>query len=446
VARPVSTSSTQTVTLASLFDAQRPPADELLRECVHCGFCLPACPTYMLWREEMDSPRGRIYLMQMAASGNAEAIDRNFVEHFDRCLGCMSCMSACPSGVQYDKLIEATRAQIERLHRRPFWDRVYRDVIFLAFPHPGRLRALALPLTLYQRLGIRALVERSGLLKLLPKRLQAMHDLLPEIRSEKDVCPEHVMAHGAPRRRVGVVLGCVQRVFFPGVNSATIRVLAAEGCEVFAPKLQGCCGALATHVGREEESREAARRMIDTFEKLNVDEIAINAAGCGSNLKSYGHLLRDDPQYADKASAFAAKCKDVSEILAALKPVAERHSLKVRAAYQDSCHLLHAQGVRLQPRSLLRGIPGLGLVDLPESHVCCGSAGVYNLLEPETARQLGERKAANVVRTKADVLVSGNPGCLLQMTKELRRMGIDIPAYHYIEVLDASIRGRELPR
>jgi len=440
------TPSTQTVTLASLFDAQRPPAEELLRECVHCGFCLPACPTYMLWREEMDSPRGRIYLMQMAANGKAGAIDQSFVEHFDRCLGCMSCMSACPSGVQYDKLIEATRAQIERLHRRPFWDRAYRDVIFAVFPHPGRLRALALPLRAYQRLGIRSLVERSGLLKLLPPRLQSMHDLLPEIRSSNEQCPEHVVPRGVPRRRVGVVLGCVQRVFFQRVNSATIRVLAAEGCEVFAPKSQGCCGALATHVGRDEESREAARRMIDTFEHLNVDDIAINAAGCGSNLKSYGHLLHDDPHYAEKARQFAAKCRDVSEILASLKPMAERHPLKVRAAYQDSCHLLHAQGVRLQPRSLLRGIAGLELVDVPESHVCCGSAGVYNLLEPETARQLGERKAANVLRMKADVLVSGNPGCLLQITKELRRSGQKIPAYHFIEVLDASIQGSELPR
>ena len=435
--------SSQTVSLASLFDTVRPPADDLLDQCVHCGFCLPACPTYMLWREEMDSPRGRIYLMQMAADGKCESMDRSFVEHFDRCLGCMSCMTACPSGVQYDKLIEATRAQIERHHRRPFWDRLHREMIFAVFPHPHRLRILAVPLRLYQRLGIRSLVENSGLLKRFPARLKAMHDLLPELDSEKP-CPEHVMPSVTPRRRVGVVLGCVQRVFFNRVNAATIRVLAAEGCEVFAPQSQGCCGALSTHVGREEESREAARRMIDTFEQLNVDDIAINAAGCGSNLKSYGHLLRDDPRYAERAQRFAAKCKDVSEILASLAPIAKRHPLKARIAYQDSCHLLHAQGVRTQPRSLLRGIPALEVVDLPESHVCCGSAGVYNLLEPDTARQLGERKAAQVIRTKAEALVSGNPGCLLQIGKELRSLKQPVRTFHFIEVLDVSIRGRDL--
>ena len=433
--------TTQTIPLTALFDGHHPPADELLRDCVHCGFCLPACPTYMLWREEMDSPRGRIYLMQMAANGNAK-LDQNFVEHFDRCLGCMSCMSACPSGVQYDKLIEATRAQIERLHRRPFWERLHRELIFAIFPHPERLRALALPLRIYQQLGIRSLVEKSGLLRLLPDRLHAMHELLPDY--EDCPCPEHVLPAGAPRRRVGLVLGCVQRVFFNRVNAATVRVLAAEGCEVFAPQSQGCCGALATHVGREEESRESARRMIDVFEKLEVDDIVINAAGCGSNLKSYAHILRDDPQYAERAQRFTAKCRDISESLASLKPTAERHPVQLRAVYQDSCHLLHAQGLRHQPRSLLRGIPGLELVELPESHVCCGSAGVYNLIEPDTAHQLGERKAAHVVRSKAEALISGNPGCLLQIGKELRRMKQPVRTFHFIEVLDASIRGRVL--
>ena len=433
---------TQTIPVTALFDEHHPPADDLLRDCVHCGFCLPACPTYMLWREEMDSPRGRIYLMQMAANGNASAMDQSFVEHFDLCLGCMSCMSACPSGVQYDKLIEATRAQIERLHRRPFFERLHRDMIFALFPHPERLRALAVPLRIYQRLGIRSLVEKSGLLRLLPERLQAMHELLPDY--EYASCSEHVMPVGTPRRRVGLVIGCVQRVFFNRVNAATVRVLAAEGCEVFAPQSQGCCGALATHVGREEESLEAARQMIDIFEKLNVDDIAINAAGCGSNLKSYGHILRDDPQYAERAKQFAAKCRDVSEILSSLEPTAERHPVKLRAAYQDSCHLLHSQGLRTQPRSLLRGIPELELVELPESHVCCGSAGVYNLLEPATAHQLGERKAAHVVRAKSEALISGNPGCMLQISKELRRMNRSIPTCHFIEVLDASIQGRPL--
>ena len=434
----------QTVSVQSLFDSVRPPAEELLDQCVHCGFCLPACPTYMLWREEMDSPRGRIYLMQMAADGKCETMDKSFVEHFDRCLGCMSCMTACPSGVEYDKLIEATRAQIERRHRRSFWDRLHREMIFAVFPHPARLRVLALPLRIYQGLGLRTRVEKSGLLKHLPARLEAMHALLPNLESYSP-CPEHVVPTVPVRRRVGVVLGCVQRVFFNRVNHATIRVLAAEGCEIFAPKTQGCCGALSTHVGREEESRESARRMIDSFEKLDIDDIVINAAGCGSNLKSYGHLLRDDPEYADRARRFAAKCKDISEVLTSLAPIAERHPIKARAAYQDSCHLLHAQRLRSQPRTLLRQIPGLELIDLPESQVCCGSAGVYNLLEPQTARQLGERKAGLVVRAKAEVLVSGNPGCLLQISKELRRLNQPIQTFHFVELLDASIQGRSLP-
>jgi glycolate oxidase iron-sulfur subunit len=398
----------------------------------------------MLWHEEMDSPRGRIYLMQMAADGKVAVMDRSFVEHFDRCLGCMSCMTACPSGVQYDKLIEATRAQIDRLHRRSFWERFHRAMIFAVFPYPKRLRMLALPLRLYQQLGLRSLVEKSGLLRFFPSRLQSMHELLPELGSESSSFPEYVTPIGVPRRRVGVLLGCVQRVFFSGVNAATIRVLAAEGCEVFIPRDQGCCGALSTHVGREDESRQFARRLIDTFEGLNVDDIAINAAGCGSNLKAFAHLLRDDPQYAERAQRFAAKCKDISEILASLTPVAMRHALKIRAAYQDSCHLLHAQGLRTQPRSLLQGIPGLELIELPESNTCCGSAGVYNLLEPEAARALGERKAAHVARANADVLISGNPGCLLQIGRELRRADHAISTYHFIEILDASIQGREL--
>lgn len=436
-----------TVSLSSLFDPHHPPADELLRECVHCGFCLPACPTYVLWREEMDSPRGRIYLMKSALEGKISVMDEQFVAHFDRCLGCMSCMTACPSGVQYDKLIESTRAQIERHHERDPWDQTTRRMIFQLFPHPRRLRWLSLPLWLYQKSGLQWLLQKSGLLGLLPARLQQMESLLPPLSwpMQGFSHPPHLAAKGTPRMKVGVVLGCVQRVFFDRINAATIRVLAAEGCEIYVPPEQECCGALATHVGLEDQSLASARRMIDVFEKLNLDYIVINAAGCGSNLKEYGHLLRDDPQYAERARKFAAKCKDVSEILAMLPPQAVRHSLAVRAAYHDSCHLLHAQNLRTQPRALLKAIPQLALVELPEAHICCGSAGVYNLVQPETAHALGERKAAHVERSEADILISGNPGCLLQLTKELRQKGRKVRAYHFIEVLDASIRGVALP-
>lgn len=435
-----------TVSLQSLFDAHHPPDPNLIGECVHCGFCLPACPTYALWQEEMDSPRGRIYLMKAAAEGKISTMDESFVQHFDRCLGCMSCMTACPSGVKYDKLIESTRAQIERHHRRGLWDRVTRWMIFQLFPHPRRLRWLSLPLWLYQRSGLRWLLYKTRFVRLLPKRLQQMDSLLPPLRAPLQGFgyPARIAATGTPRLKVGVLLGCVQRVFFDNINAATIRVLAAEGCEMFIPPAQGCCGALATHVGREEQSLEAARRMIDAFDGQDLDYIVVNAAGCGSNLKEYGYLLRDDPKYAEKARVFAAKCRDISEVLTLLAPQAARHSIPVRAAFHDSCHLLHAQKLGNPPRALLKAIPGLELVELPESNICCGSAGVYNLIEPATAHDLGQRKAAHVARANAEILISGNPGCLLQINKELRDQAKPTRTFHFIEVIDASIRGATL--
>lgn len=425
----------------SLFDQRHPPAQELLNQCVHCGFCLPVCPTYQLWREEMDSPRGRIYLMQMARSGNAESLDAGMVQHFDRCLGCMACMTACPSGVEYSKLIEATRAQVERNHHRSFFDRLHRALIFSIFPNPGRLRFVSLFAWIYQHLGLRWLVHNIGLLRLLPARMQQMESLLPSVtlRMLTAKLPVRIAPIGAPRARVGLMLGCVQRVFFEHVNAATARVLTAEGCDVYIPREQGCCGALMTHTGREDEAIVAARKLIDSFEPLNLDYIVINAAGCGSNVKDYGHLLRDDPAYAQRAQAFAAKCRDISEVLAELAPQAPRHPVPMRIAYQDPCHLFHAQRVGRQPRDLLRTIPGLELLELPDTG-CCGSAGVYNLIEPDTAHELGERKARTVADTGADALVSGNPGCMLQITKELHRLGRDMPAFHLVELLDASIR------
>jgi glycolate oxidase iron-sulfur subunit len=437
-----------TVPLASLFDSHHPPEDALLRECVHCGFCLPACPTYLLWQEEMDSPRGRIYLMRAAAEGKLSTMDASFVSHFDRCLGCMSCMTACPSGVQYDKLVEATRAQIERNFSRGLGDRFTRWMIFQLFPHPQRLQWMSWPLWLYQRLGVQWLLEKTRLSRLLPKRIQQMESLLPKLAGPGQgfSYPEKIAAKGSARLKVGVVLGCVQRVFFDSINAATIRVLRAEGCELYVPRAQGCCGALATHVGREAQSVEAARQMIDSFEGVELDYIAVNAAGCGSNLKEYAHVLRDDPEYSAKAKSFAAKCRDVSEILEMVEPRAERHPLKARVAFHDSCHLLHAQKLKLTPRALLKTIPGLELVELPESNICCGSAGVYNLVEPQTAHELGQRKASHVVRSGAEMVVTGNPGCLLQIGKELREQGREIPVRHFIELLDASIAGEEQTR
>jgi glycolate oxidase iron-sulfur subunit len=424
---------------ASAFDAHHPPSSEIIEKCVHCGFCLPVCPTYVLWGQEMDSPRGRIYLMKLASEGAAE-MNSHWVSHFDTCLGCMACMPACPSGVDYGKLIEATRAQIERKTERSLAEKLQRRFMFETFTRPDRLRWLRLPLLAYQKSGLQALVRGSGLLKLLPKRMRVMEALLPKIGPNEAVA-EITLAVGTTRRRVGLLLGCVQREFFPQVNAATARVLAAEGCEVVAPPVQPCCGALLVHAGEEAAALELAKKMIDAFERSNVDTIVTNAAGCGSNVKEYGHLLRDDPEYAERAKQFAAKCKDVSEVLADLEPRAARHALKLRVAFHDSCHLQHAQGVRSQPRALLSNIPELELAEISESAICCGSAGIYNLVQPDAANALGDRKAQLIAPLNADVVATGNPGCLLQLQSSLARLGKSTSVVHTIQLLDASIRG-----
>jgi glycolate oxidase iron-sulfur subunit len=426
----------------SAFDAHHPPEKKYLEECVHCGFCLPACPTYVLWGEEMDSPRGRIYMIKKAGDGAAPLDDR-FRQHMDNCLGCMACMTACPSGVQYDKLIEPARAQIERNLPRSMGESLFRKLVFATFPHPGRLRLLALPMLVYQRTGLRALLRKTGILKLLPKSFAAMEALLPDV-------PPHLLqrqplvlqSQGITRRRVGMLSGCVQQVFFSHVNAATARVLAAEGCEVITPRKQACCGALMLHSGMEDDAAALAKKMIAVFEAAQVDTIVINSAGCGSTMKQYGHLLRDDPAWAECAAAFSAKCKDISEILCELEPRATRHALKLRVAYHDACHLQHAQGVRDQPRRLLAGIPELEVAEIPEATLCCGSAGVYNLLQPDTANELGDRKVENLLSTGAQAVLSANPGCLLQLMNGLRRRGLKaMPAFHMVELLDASMRG-----
>jgi glycolate oxidase iron-sulfur subunit len=426
----------------SAYDAHHPPAGELIDQCVHCGFCLPVCPTYILWKEEMDSPRGRIYLMKMAAEGDA-SINETWVSHFDACLGCMACMTACPSGVDYGKLIEATRAQIERRYERPAKEKRFRSFLFSTFTQPKRLRLMAIPLRLYQQTGLQHLVRRIGIPKLLPKRLQAMEALLPQVPAPEKV-PELTPAQGEKRRRVGLLLGCVQRVFFSQVNAATARVLAAEGCEVVAPEAQPCCGALLVHTGEEKQAIRFARRTIDLFEKAEVDTVIINAAGCGSNMKDYGHLLRDDPEYAERAKAFSAKCRDIFEFLAELEPRAQRHPLPIRVAYHDACHLQHAQKIRSQPRTVLAGIPNLEILEIPEAAVCCGSAGIYNLVQPEAAAELGDRKVSHVAEVNPDMVVSGNPGCLLQLQSALARAGRNVPVRHGIELVEASIRGVRL--
>jgi glycolate oxidase iron-sulfur subunit len=423
----------------------KPRGRSLLDDCVHCGFCLPACPTYVSWSEEMDSPRGRIDLMKGLRDGKL-AMNATVVAHFDRCLGCMACVTACPSGVKYDVLIEETRAQVEHTYRRPLRQKLFLAALFALLPHPGRWK-LVLPLMFaYAKSGLRALLHAVGLFKLLPRRIADLEALMPAVTFEhiKASLPEHTPARGERRARVALVAGCVQRVFFPKVNEATVRVLSAEGCEVMVPRGQGCCGALSIHAGREGEALDFARALIARFEQLkDVDAIVVNAAGCGSNLKDYGRLFARDPAWSARAAAFASKVRDVSEFLASWPARAERHPLWGRVAYHDACHLAHAQRVREQPRALLRSIPGLELVEIPDGEQCCGSAGIYNLVQPESARQIGERKADNVLSAGPDRLCSANPGCTLQIQKILRARGIDLPTAHPIELLDASISGRD---
>jgi glycolate oxidase iron-sulfur subunit len=414
----------------------------LIDDCVHCGFCLPHCPTYVSWGEEMDSPRGRIVLMKGLAEGTLDYSD-TVVGHFDRCLGCMACVTACPSGVKYDVLIEDTRAKIEKHHRRSVADKLHRKMIFTLFPYPGRLKALLAVLFLYSRSGMQWLVRKSGVLGLLPARLAQLDALMPAVSAHHLAAklPTLTPAKGTKRARIGLLAGCVQRVFFPRVNEATVRVLSAEGCEVVVPRAQGCCGALSMHAGRDEEAMRFGRSLIEAFEAANVDTIIVNAAGCGSHTKDLGRILADDPQWAERAARFSKKVRDISEFLAALPPVARRHAVNARVAYHDACHLAHAQRIRSAPRQLLRGIPELQLLEIPDGEQCCGSAGIYNLIEPESADEIGARKVVNVLSTGADLLASANPGCTLQIQKILRERGQKLRAAHPIEILDASISG-----
>jgi glycolate oxidase iron-sulfur subunit len=417
----------------STFDTIRPPERELIEDCVHCGFCLPTCPTYHLWGEEMDSPRGRIVLMSEAEQG-AE-LSAPMVTHWDRCLGCMACVTACPSGVQYDKLIEDTRAQVERNHSRKPADRLFRALVFELFPHPGRLRALAPLMALARRLGIPKLARRGGPFP----RLRAVTALTPEtpLLGTMRRLPEHTKAQGDKRGTVGLLQGCVQRVFFHDVNVATAQVLAAEGFEVHAPRLPRCCGALQMHTGYD--SRDLARATIEAFEQC--DFVVANAAGCGSSMKDYAHLLRDDPQWAERAERFSAKVRDVTELLAEAGTRATRHPVRQKVAYHDACHLAHAQAVRAQPRELLAQIPQLEVVEPEGWEICCGSAGIYNLTCPEPAAELGRRKVENLLATGAETIAAGNPGCAIQIAAVSEQMGHPLRVIHPIELIQMSIQG-----
>jgi glycolate oxidase iron-sulfur subunit len=414
----------------SAFDLRRPPEPEVISDCVHCGFCLDTCPTYQLWGAEADSPRGRIVLISEGLEPGA-TLSPEMVTHFDRCLGCMACVTACPSGVQYDRLIERVRPQVERHHRRPLPERALRRLLYETLPHPGRMQKLAPLLQITRHLP----AER------LPARVRPLVEIAPSRppKEQRGPLAHRTPAVGERRGRVALLRGCVQRVYFPQVHQATVRVLAAEGYEVLAPVQPDCCGALELHGGEEDAGMRRARETIAAFARAageeGIDHVIVNAAGCGSAMKQYGELLDTS-----EASDFSAQVSDITELLGSIEPRAPRGPVPLRVAYHDACHLAHAQGVRTQPRDLLRGIPELELLEVgTERELCCGSAGIYNLVQPDAAGELGERKARHLIETGAQAIAAGNPGCAAQLDLHLRRLGHPLAIHHPIELLDRSI-------
>jgi glycolate oxidase iron-sulfur subunit len=433
---------TEKVRTAS-FDRIDPPDPEHYLDCVHCGFCLPTCPTYLVLGNEMDNPRGRIYLIRAASEGKIGITD-SFAKHMDLCLLCRNCETVCPSGVKFGFLMEAARGQVERHYEYPPADRRFRNFILHTFTDLGRLSTISGLLRLYQKSGLQKLVRASGILGLLG-RMGKMETLLPSVpdqRMRKEL-PEVIPAKGEMRGRVGLLAGCVQRFFFPHVNRATARVLSEYGYEVVVPREQGCCGSLFVHEGERDQGKFLARKMIDVFDQSGVDVVVVNAAGCGSVMKEYWELLHSDPAYAQRAEAFSKKVRDVSQLLAESPSEGKLKELRLTVTYHDACHLAHGQKVRQEPRSILKAIPGLRFVELDESDFCCGSAGIYNLLHPELAQKFLDRKIERIKEKGVELVVSGNPGCSLQIEKGLRERGLNIRVAHPVELLDWSLRGTE---
>lgn len=418
--------------------AQSGPAQSDLDKCVHCGLCLNACPTYRELGVEMDSPRGRI--QQMIQVVNGAPIDATYVEHMELCLACRGCETACPSGVPYGRMIEAARAQIEAHRERSGPVKLLRRFVFKhLLPSRFALSMTGAGLYLYQASGLQRLVRASGFLKLMGK-LGAIEALAPDVEVPFffSQIGKTFPAEGKQRYRVAFLAGCIANLAFCRLNEATVRVLQKNGCEVVIPGEQGCCGALHVHSGLDEQARELARRNIDAVLGGNFDAVITNAAGCGSTLKEYDHLLAGDTEYHAKAEQFSALMKDVTEFLASIELNGNLRPLNYTVTYQDSCHLLHGQKIKMAPRKLLRAIPGITFREMPNADVCCGSAGIYNIVENEMAMQILDHKMVSVNSTKADVIATANPGCLLQLEAGVRMHGDGQRVLHVVQLLDEA--------
>jgi glycolate oxidase iron-sulfur subunit len=423
-----------TFTLAQLADPAIQEADKILRACVHCGFCTATCPTYVLLGDERDSPRGRIYLIKdMLEKGRAA--DAVTVTHIDRCLSCLACMTTCPSGVHYMHLVDHARAHIERTYRRPLGDRLMRKLLAAVLPHPGRFRA-ALRLAALGRLFAFAL----------PRRLGAMLDLAPRRLPQPSALdrPRTFPAQGPRRKRVALLAGCAQRVLDPEINAATIRLLTRLDCEVVIAEGADCCGALVHHMGMEAAAQATARRTIDAWWRAHaaapLDAVVVNTSGCGTTVKNYGFMFRTDPAYAERAAAISSLARDASELVSELGLAGAKAPEPLIVAYHSACSLQHGQKITAEPKRLLTGA-GFTVRDIPEAHLCCGSAGTYNMLQPALARRLGERKVANIERVRPDVVAAGNIGCLVQIAA-----GTGIPAVHTVQLLDWASGGPRPPQ
>jgi len=420
------------------FSAKDKPEYEDYSHCIHCGLCLNQCPTYRLWGNEADSPRGRIRQMLLVDQGRLE-LGESFVTHIDRCLDCRACETACPAGVQYGKLVEMARAQIEQKYKRPFVSRVLRDFVYRRFlPYPGRIAAAARLLRFYEKSGLRAIARGTRILHLFG--MQERERLMPRIDSNFffGELGKTFPAHGTRRARVAFFGGCIAQVMFSELNRATVRVLQANGCEVVVPAGQTCCGALAAHAGIRDVARDLARANLSAFLSEDFDAIITNSAGCGSTLKEYTHLFPSGDVLREPAEKFERKMRDVTEFLADLGLSAPLRQTPLRVTYQDSCHLVHGQKVREAPRKLIRAVPGVELVEMPLSDICCGAAGVYNITETEASLDLLERKMDSVEQTKAQAIVTANPGCIIQLRAGAAARGTGQEVLHVVELLDRA--------